>query len=284
MRLVLLMILSVVILSSCNRRQAAKGDVSFLDKRIENKDSLLKFVGDSIFDQNYFSFKSDLVTDFTGSEVEINMTAKVVLDSAIEIRLKKAGIPLLKALITKDSIFIRNDFNEKSVRLMDYLDLEKLIEVSVDYDLIQKLVLGKPYYYYAVNQYKYHEDKPYHLLTSIGKRRLERQLKQEENPEAIFGEVDEEDQEILIQALWFNGLERSLASMFVKEPKENRKLWLDYQDKIYLNGQSIPKNIEIGLKIKNNKKKHITVKHTKLYAKDPFKLKFKVPSKYEIIR
>lgn len=283
MRLVVLVILSVVILASCNRRQAAKGDVSFLDERIENKDSLLKFVGDSIFDQKYFSFKSDLETDFTGAEIEIKMTTKVVLDSAIEIRLKKAGIPLLKALITKDSILIRNDF-EGNVRLLDYIDLEKMLEISVDYDLIQKLVLGKPYYYYAVNQYKYHEDKPYHLLTSVSKRKLQRQLKQEENSEAIFGEVETDEQEILIQALWFNGLERSLASMFVKEPKENRKLWLDYQGKIYLNGQSIPKNLEIGLKIKNNKKKHITVNHIKMSSKKAFKLKFKVPSKYEIIR
>jgi len=283
MRLGLIGICVMLVLTACSRRQNAKGDVNFIDDRITNKEVLLKHVGDSLFTQKYFAFKSDLYTDFDGSDMDLKLTAKVVLDSAIEIRLKKASIPVIKLLITKDSIYLRNDL-EKTILLEDYIYLEKVLDFTVDFDLIQKLILGRPYYYYAQIQYEYHEDKPYHLLTSTPKRKLKKQLKQEENPEAIFGDADmDKEQEILIQALWFNGFERSLASMFVKEPKENRKLWLNYNDRMFLNGQSIPKQLAIDLKIKNNKKKRMELKHSKLLKKDPFKLKFKTPSKYEVL-
>lgn len=278
-----LLLILPILLVSCNSYQATKGDISFIDDRIENKEVLLDLVKDSTFSQKYFALKSNLLTDFDGSDLELKMTARVVLDSAIEIRLKKASIPLIRALITKDSIYLRNDL-EKTLMLEDYIYLEKILDFTVDYDLIQKMILGSPYFYYTEGQYEYIEDKPYHLLTSVSKRKLKRQLKQEENPEAIFGDIENpEDHDILIQAFWFNGLERSLASMFVKEPKGNRKLWLDYDDKIFLNKESIPKRLKVGLKIKNNKKKKLELDHIKLTGKNPFRLSFKRPSKYELL-
>ena len=272
--------------TACNLRKSAGGGENFINDDLDDGESLMTLVNDSLFQGNYVYIKSTVKTKIDKEPMSFKVSTKLVRDTAILLSITK-GIPVAKILITKDSIKVRNDL-EQTVIMEDFEYIETYLNFEINFEMLQAMILGNPHYYYDKNMYKYHDDKPYHLLTSISKRRLKKISKDFDEEEFEENELEtniEEDEtlKILIQALWFNGFNGKLKSLFIREPKQNRKMWLDYGDLLRTGGQAIPSSMNIKIKAKSEKKMLVEIFHTKVYLKDYFKLKFKVPEKYEII-
>lgn len=277
---VLIFLSLLVTLTACNLRKSAVGHENYINENIEEKEILIKAAQDSVNIPQFLYIKSNVEAEVDKDKFSFKLTIRLVKDSLIWMSISK-GIPVAKVLITPDSIKIRNDLhNQYLMEEFDYI--QNFINYELSFNTIQSIILGTPFYYYGDSLYKYVEDKPYHLLTTVKKRKL-KALHNDLEEDSDLDE-DDEDGKILIQGLWFNGFTAHVEEMFIREPLEKRKLWMKYNAFTRLEGHGLfPSNIYLKMKEKSEKKSIFTVEHTKIEVRDELSTPFKVPDSYERI-
>lgn len=261
-------------------RKSASKDENYINENFSEKEQLMNAAKDSVQTPEHIYIKSNVDAQIDKDNFSFKVNFRLVKDSIIWMSISK-GIPVAKVMITPDSIKIRNDLhNQFLIEEFDYI--QNIINYELDFYTLQSILLGNPYYYYEESLYKYLEDKPYHLLTTVKKNKLKKLQQDTEEDEDL--DEDDEDNKILIQGLWFNGLTAHVEEMFIREPQEKRKLWMKYLSFERLENHGLfPTGIYVKLKEKSQKKSIFTMNHYKVEVRSELSTPFNIPDSYERI-
>ncbi len=241
-----------------------------IDKElVEDKpaDSLLKVIRSKELAFKTFSAKVDVDADLDKDHAAFNCNLRIVKDSMIWISITPAlGIEVIRMVITKDSVkFI--DRLHKQYFTGDFKYVNDMLQLDANYNMIQSILLGQTYLYYAEKNYLTSIDDKEYLISTMPKRKLKKALAEEENPW------------LLVHANWVNPINFMVDKLFIKDFKKNRKLEVNYTNFVTIDGQPVTNNVDIDVKAEKPAK--IKLVYSKVILNKALNLPFTIPDNYE---
>ncbi len=261
----LISILAIIGTSCRTQKKVLKEDIkeygfSYLYNRlVENQ---MKF--------DYLSAKFSLVYEADKNKTNVKGQLRIKDDSLIWMSFTPAlGIEAARVLLTNDSIKFINRLN-KSYFSGRYELVDSLLHTTIDYHLLQSMLIGNDLAQYDVNKYRASIDNGLYRMTIRERRKIRRFIRK--------GEIDTR---VLVQQIWLDPETFRIARIDVKEQGEedNNKLRVHYSDYISVGDQLFPSKIRI--EIVSNKSIFIDVNFNKVIINEPLRFPFKIPSKYD---
>lgn len=152
-------------------------------------------------------------TDFSGQ-------LRMIKDSTIWISISPAlGIEAIRLLITPDSVKYVNRL-DKVYFLGDYAILHRFLDASIDFDILQALIIGNDFQFYEDASFRASIDNLEYKLSTTGRRKVAKEAGATgDNPL------------ILVQNIWLNPENFKITRADLKEYlKDNKKLLAAYSD------------------------------------------------------
>lgn len=187
----------------------------------------------------------------------VTVSFRMQKDSVIWMSAQLLGIPLAKAIITKDRV----SYYEKIGKTYfdgDYRLLSKWLGTPLDFDKLQNLLLGQTIYDLRSDRYKLTESIQGYQLVPV---------KDLEIIKKIF----------LLDAKSFKAIAQQLS-----QEKENRNVTVTYPKYQSVNGKTIPEEIRI-LANSQGSGTQIEISFKSVTFNDPVSFPFEIPSGYDEI-
>ena len=221
---------------------------------------------------DYFDSRLKLVYKQQGkSKTELNGQIRIKSDSIIWLSVSPAlGIEALRVEMTQDSFKVINRLN-KTYLTGDFMMVEKLINTTIDYSIIESLLFANDLSHYDVKKIKVKVDNNlYHI--SIKKRRKIRK----------YLRAQESTPQVLVQDLWIDPATYRIKKLKINEfGDDSKSLNVYYDDYEDVNGTLLPANILI--EINAGAKIEIGMKYKNPEFDKPLRFPFKIPSKYKLM-
>jgi hypothetical protein len=204
------------------------------------------------------------------TKTDLKGQIRIQFDSIIWLSMTPAlGIEIARLMITTDSIWFINRI-EKNYFDGDYDFVTRVLGTSIDFDMLQALVLGNDFSYYENKSFKASVDGNEYKLSTTGRSKLRKYLKQQETPN------------ILVQNLWLNPSNFRISRINLKEfGEENNKLSVEYAKHTMVKGKLIPTLINID--IQGNQRIHLSIELNSVETGVAQTFPFKIPDKYHRI-
>lgn len=256
-------LLSLGMLFSCSQKTTEIA----LVKLPKVKDSQLIDVLDSLSKikfQNFYSKISTKVQDST-QNVSFKTSVRIKADSAINTLITFAKIPVLNALLTKDSVTITDKRSKCFVHeSLDYIKDNYSIDFS--FKNVEELILGLPIDYDTNERYFQINDPFNYTISSHRKKDIK---KNERN----------NDREIITYYTLTDDL-LNLKSMRIESPEDTAVIQLDYLTRELIEGYYVPSDVNLYL---STPKKIINIgleyRKTRMNEEEP--IYFVIPESYE---
>ena len=256
-------LLSIGVLFSCSHKTTEIA----LVKLPKVKDSQLIEVLDSLAKvkfQNFYSKISTKVQDST-QNVSFKTSVRIKADSAINTLITFAKIPVLNALLTKDSVTITDKRSKCFVNeSFDYIKENYAIDFS--YKNVEDLILGLPVDYDTNERYFQINDPFNYTISSHRKKDIK---KNERNHE----------REIITYYTLTDDLS-NLKSLRIESPEDTAVIQLDYLTRELIDGYFVPADVNLYL---STPKKIINIgleyRKTRMNEEEP--IYFVIPESYE---
>jgi len=209
-----------------------------------------------------------VVTDDKKSKTEFNGEIRIQRDSVIWISLSPAlGIEVARLMITSDSIKFVNRLN-KSYFVGDYNFISEIFQTTIDFDILQSLIIGNDLHSYENNTFRATVDAFEYKLQSTHRLKSRKYLKKEDTPN------------ILVQSIWLNPDNFKITRMNLKEfGEENKRLQTEYSSFKPIGNQLFPTVLKIDLQ--SNKKLAIQIDFSKVELDSEQVFPFKIPGNYD---
>ncbi|MBG16370.1 MAG: hypothetical protein CL853_08475 [Crocinitomicaceae bacterium] len=163
--------------------------------------------------------KASATLFFKNEKNTVKINFRIQKDSLIWVNLSKSGVQLLTTLLSKDSIKFLKKINKKVYFFGDYKELEKLINSSLDYYLIEDFINAKAImlnkqakYYASINNGCY-------LLSSIKPKKIDKVL-------TFHKSIDDE----IIYRYWINPDIFKCTKVEINFLEKNRTLLTKYMN------------------------------------------------------
>ena len=163
--------------------------------------------------------KASATLVFKNEKNTVKINFRIQKDSLIWVNLSKSGVQLLTTLLSKDSIKFLKKINKKEYFFGDYKELEKLINSSLDYYLIEDFINAKAImlnkqakYYASINNGCY-------LLSSIKPKKIDKVL-------TFHKSIDDE----IIYRYWINPDNFKCTKVEINFLEKNRTLLTKYMN------------------------------------------------------
>ena len=163
--------------------------------------------------------KASATLFFKNEKNTVKINFRIQKDSLIWVNLSKSGVQLLTTLLSKDSIKFLKKINKKEYFFGDYKELEKLINSSLDYYLIEDFINAKAImlnkqakYYASINNGCY-------LLSSIKPKKIDKVL-------TFHKSIDDE----IIYRYWINPDIFKCTKVEINFLEKNRTLLTKYMN------------------------------------------------------
>ncbi len=220
-------------------------------------------------DFDYLTAKLRLKYDNGKSSTNLSAQLRIKKDSIIWISFSPAmGIEAARVELTRDSVKFINRLN-KTYIADEYGMLDTLINSSVDYFIIQSMIIGSEVPGYKLYKYKVRDAGDYYLLVMEKKRKREKEIKN-----------GNKNNEILVEKIWLTPDTYRLKKLELHElDKKEKKLTVEYDDYRSVNGQLFPYKLHI--KIKSEKSIKIDVSYSRVQFVDKLSFPFRISSKYK---
>lgn len=223
---------------------------------------------DSLSKQVPATFYSKISTKYTDTNQNVSFKTSVTIlkDSIFSALVTYAGIPLVNALIDKDSLQFTNK-KDKCYTKTTLIHLKEQFGVAFDFQNLQQLFLGIPLNYQPTAKY-YQIHNPYDYIVSNYKKREIRKL-------------ERKDWDDFIIKYYLNSDLKSLKKLVIENPKDNNLIVVNYLKYQVENGFSMPSEVSIDIKTDKN---HIEVQleYDKLEINEPQDVFFTIPESYEV--
>jgi hypothetical protein len=203
---------------------------------------LTQLIGQNAFKYEWINAKLSANITTTDKDNSVTVNLRIRKDSAIWMSISPAlGIEVARVLITKDSIKIMDRLNSKYV-VNNYAYLNELLQVQVDFEMIQSLLIGNNFSYLDDKKFKSSLlDGELYVLSTLGKRRLKKTI--------------------------------------IKDKKNNKELLSAYQDFRMVENQRFP--FVSAFNIKSYKTVDIKIEYSKVTINKAQDFPFTIPEKYE---
>jgi len=258
-------VVSAILFSSCHSTRAVLkrplkeyGFNYLYSKMLENHVSFDYLSGK--FDIEYFDGRK--TTDLRGQ-------LRIKYDSLTWLSFSPAlGIEAARVLLSDDSVKFVNRLN-KTYFVGEYHVLDSLLNTTIDYSILQAMIIGNDITQYDVNKYKASIDGGLYRITIQERRKIKKVLKS--------GEVDSK---VLVQNIWLDPDNFRIREVDIKElGDDTKKLDVLYDKYIQIENELFPSRIIIN--IVSQKSININVNFLKIEINEPLRFPFKVPDKYE---
>ena len=247
---------AVLLLASCGNRREGE------DKLPRVKDVVLLETLDSLSNQTFTSFYSKLSSQYKDSTQNrsFKTSLRMFQDSAIGALIKFGSIPIINAVITKDSVKMTNKL-EKCYTLQSIDFLKESFGVDFTHRNMEELLMGFPIAYNADAEYDRVKDPYAYLLSS--------ELKKD-------GDSGDE----LIIYYEFDKSAKQLKSTRLYSISDSTEIKIDYLTRQFVDGYSVPENVSIVIR---TPKQEINVKleYRKARVNKRETIHFVIPDSYE---
>jgi hypothetical protein len=178
------------------------------------------------------------------------------------------GIEAARITLTNDSIKFVNRLN-KTFFIGRYNLIDSLIKTTIDYSILQAMLVGNDLTQYDVNKFKSTIDEGLYKITIQERRKIKRYLL-----------ADETTPSILVQNIWLDPETFKIKLVELKElDSDGNKLKVYYNEFQVVDGQLFPGKIKI--EISSKEQITIDVNFGKVQSSEPLSFPFKIPPKYD---
>ena len=247
---------AVLLLASCGNRMGGEG------KLPKVKDAVLLEKLDSLSSQTFTSFYAKLSTDYKDSSrsVSFKTSLRMVQDSAIGAMITYANIPIISAVITKDSVKMTNK-RDKCYILQSIDFLKESFGVSFSHRNMEELLMGFPIAYSEDAEYERVKDPYAYLLSS--------QLKKD-------GDAGDE----MTIYYEFNKEVNQLKSTRLESVSDSTEIKIDYLTRQLVDGYSVPETVSIVIRTPSQELS-IELEYRKARVNELETIHFVIPDSYE---
>jgi outer membrane lipoprotein-sorting protein len=238
------------------------------DKRADSLFGLLK---KNEFKFNYLSIKFSADVSFNKNNNSFNGNVRIKKDSAIWISITPAlGLEAARILITIDTVKMINRL-ASTYFIGDFKYINSLLKTDLDYDMLQSLLVGNDFSSYENDVFKASIDNKQYLLSTVGRGKLKKHLKN-----------TEDSSRILMQDIWLDPETYKITRVHIKELQENKKLEAEYSDFATVNSLLFPNKIEFVV-VNEKTRMEIKIENSKVSTTGPLEFPFNISSKYNRI-
>jgi hypothetical protein len=191
-------------------------------------------------------------------------------DSLIWISFSPAlGIEAARLSLSNDSIKFINRLNKT------YIDgkydlVNERINTTIDYSILESMIVGNDLTQYDVNKYKASIDGGLYRITIQERKKIKQFLRS-----------DETDTKVLVQNIWLDPENFRIRKIELKELNDgdNKKLTVLYDDYRVVGDHLFPGKIMIN--ISSQKSIDIEIDFTRVELNQPLRFPFNIPRKYK---
>jgi hypothetical protein len=254
----------VLLLVSCSDQTAAE-----FEKPPKVKDADLQLVLDSLSDQHVSTFYSKISTKYSDTNRNLTMknSVKIFEDSVINILSRVAGVPVLNALITPDSVLM--SVTAKKCYMKQNLGLLKE-EFGVEFAQkdVEDLFLGLPVGYDPeLKYYQWNTDVNGYVMCSHRKKDIKRNERKDKR-------------EIITTYIISRDL-KELEEIQIESPEDTASIRVAYKSRELIDSMMLPKEVEMTISTpRNNIFIRLTYKKTRINGEEQYV--FVIPEKYEV--
>ncbi|MEN9742513.1 MAG: hypothetical protein RLZZ65_318 [Bacteroidota bacterium] len=213
------------------------------------------------------TFYSKLNVTYQEGEKEISLktSVKIVSDSAVNAIITYAKIPVVTAMVTKDSVSVVNKRDRcYSVASLDFL--KETFGVDFSYENLEEIIYGKPLDYRADQKYFVDND-PFHYSVSTHKKRDRKRPDRKQRDDLMIQYQLSDD------AL-------HLKQTRILSIEDSTEIVVAYQERQILNGFDLP--VQVKIDIKTPKKTMVLLLfYDRVEVNEPQELIIIIPESYE---
>jgi hypothetical protein len=265
-----LLISLLVLASSCRAKKAITKvpdnvTTNIVETGISSPDSLSRAMQIADSPIQWFGAKVSVNSDINNQTNSFSANLRIKKDSAIWISISPAlGIEVARALITPDSLKFINRINGTYFK-GNYKYLNELLQIEVNFKMIQSILLGNVYLHYSIEQYIRDRENTELVLSTLKKRRIRR-------------EVDLEIPQILTQEIWFSSVQNKIVRMEMQDYRPVRKFTVNYLQFEKVDDLSLPNKLIISAQA--DKQVKIDLEYSRMTINKELNLPFNIPEDY----
>ena len=228
----ILLICAIASLYSCSgRKKTIDGE------KLKNHSP--KYLIDSIskteFDYTWLRTKGNANVNFQGNKNTVKVNFRIRKDSAIWTSISKSTIPLLNALLSEDSLKFLKKIGEKQYYFGDYEEINNLLNLDLNYLLLQDFVSGAPIMFDYEGKYKSKIENGMYLLSSDKSKKIEKLLKKGKGNR----------KHTILYRCWIEPSNFKCSKVEINFLSDSSRLEVNYSDWFDISGQTFPEKSSI---------------------------------------
>lgn len=231
---------------------------------------LLEKLSENQMDFEWFSARANISYINNKNKTDFRGQLRMQKDSVIWISFSPAlGLEVARLKITPDSIKFMNRLDRVFFE-GDYQLLNNFLQTTVDFDILQSLLIGNDFSFYENNSFRASIDAMEYRLSTTSRTRLKRSL--------IQGDVPN----IFIQNIWLNPESFKITRMNLKElGEDNKRLEVDYGNFVPAGSKLFPSSISFDLQA--NHKIILSIDFSRIELEKEQSFPFRIPDKFSKI-
>lgn len=236
----------------------------------EGADYLMARLNEKEFMFDSFEARANISFRQNRKYLDFKAQIRIIKDSLIWISFNQdLGIEVARIMITEDSVKFVDRLN-KQYLLTDYNFVDKFLNTSVDFGMLQSIILGNDFEYYEMAEFKATIDGGQYRLNTAGRSKLKKHVRNTSDA-----------QRVLLQSIWLNPENFKITQVRLKElTRESKKLEATYSEFKELEGQLFPTKIDYS--IDAEQPMEVIVEYSKMSLNKEMSFPFKIPSKYTL--
>ena len=220
---------------------------------------------------DYLNAKFSSVYQKGKKKTDLRGQLRIRKDSIIWVSLSPAlGIEAARISLTNDSVKFINRLN-KTYLTGEYKMLDSLLRTSIDYSIVESMIIGNDLTQYDVDKFKASVDGGFYRITIQKRTKIRKYMKR--------GEIETK---VLVQNIWLDPENFKIRKIEIKElGEDNKKLQVFYNKYQAVENQLFPSEVRIEIIAEN--KITIDINFGKTELNQPLKFPFRISKKYERI-
>ena len=218
---------------------------------------------------DYLNAKFSVVYQKEKKKTDLRGQLRIRKDSIIWVSLSPAlGIEAARISLTNDSVKFINRLN-KTYLLGEYKMLDTLLRTSIDYSIVESMIIGNDLTQYDVDKFKASVDGGLYRITIQKRTKIRKYMRR--------GGIDTK---VLVQNIWLDPENFKIRKIEIKElGDDNKKLQVFYNRYQAVNSQLFPSVVRIEIIAEN--KITIDISFGKTEIDQALKFPFRISKKYQ---
>lgn len=222
---------------------------------------------------HFTTLNSKIAIEYADDKSKTNLKGQLRIqsDSLIWLSFSPAlGIEAARIMLTNDSVKFVNRLN-KTYFTDKYVLLESMLNTTIEYSILQSMLLGNDLTQYDVDKFKSSIDDGLYRITIKERRKIRKYIKK--------GEIDSK---VLVQNIWLDPETFRIRRIEIRElGQDNKKLDVIYDEYVEVDGQFLPKKMLIN--VEAEKKLSISIEFLRTQLNIDQNYPFKIPNKYDLL-